>query len=137
MTRDWPEQLPSAFYAGLDELNAGEYYRCHETLEALWLVERRPVREAYQGVLQIAVGCYHLTTRTNWIGATRKLNEGARRLERAGLGELATERYGVAWDALIAAADRLHSHLEALGPAAVFQFDPALLPAVRYRRSEP
>ena len=87
MTSDWPEQLPAAFYAALAELNAGDYYRCHETLEALWLAERGPVREAYQGVLQIAVGCYHLTVRANWIGATRKLEEGARRLERAGLAE--------------------------------------------------
>ena len=77
MRGDWPEHLPAAFYTGLTQFNQRDYYACHETLEALWIPERRSVRELYQGVLQIAVGCYHLTARANFIGATRKLDEGA------------------------------------------------------------
>ncbi|MBV9849652.1 MAG: DUF309 domain-containing protein [Armatimonadetes bacterium] len=131
MPRDWPPQLPPAFYQGLDELNAGDYYRCHETLESLWIPERRSVRELYQSVIQIAVGCYHLTARANWIGATRKLHEGARRLDRAGPGAGA---YGVDWAGLVAQADRLRDHLRALGPERVGDFDRALLPLVRFDR---
>ena len=124
-------QLPPAFYTGLDELNAGEYFRCHETLEALWIPERRSVRELYQGVIQIAVGCYHLTARANWVGGTRKLDEGARRLERAGPD---ADAYGVDWAGLVAQADRLRDHLRQLGPEQVMAFSPALLPSVNHRR---
>ena len=131
MPSDWPPQLPPAFHQGLDELNAGEYFRCHETLEALWIAERRSVRELYQGVIQIAVDCFHLTARANWIGATRKLDEGARRLGRAGPDAGA---YGVDWAGLVAQADRLRDHLRALGPAGVAAYDRALLPQVSYQR---
>ena len=136
---DWPEMLPPAFYAALEELNRGEYFACHETLESLWIPEKRSVREIYQGVLQIAVGCYHLTARANWVGAVNKLEEGARRLERAGLAVSSEENadapygpYGVDWVQLIASADRLQSHLRMLGRENVSAFDRSLLPVVRY-----
>ena len=130
MLSDWPLQLPPAFYRGLDELNAGDYYQCHETLELLWIPERRSVRELYQGVIQIAVGCYHLTARANWVGATRKLDEGARRLERAAPDEGA---YGVDWAGLVAQSDGLRDHLHALGPERVATFERALLPCAAYQ----
>src|SRR5579862_6212500 len=128
---DWPESLPPAFYTALEELNRGEFFACHETLEALWIREKWSVREIYQGVLQIAVGCYHLTARANWVGAVNKLEAGARRLERAGLlwspqtlpdgaeDSFSIGVYGVDWFGFIASADRLQAHLRALGRADV------------------
>lgn len=127
---DWPQHLPPEFYAGLAQLNQGEYYACHETLEALWLAETGRIRQVYQGVLQIAVGCFHLTERLNWIGAVRKLDEGARRLERMGLSR--SMAYGVDWAGLIGGADALHAHLRTLGPDKVADYDPALLPKCVY-----
>jgi predicted metal-dependent hydrolase len=128
---DWPERLPPEFYTALSELNRGEYYRCHETLEALWIPEKRTVRELYQGVLQIAVGCYHLTARANWVGAVNKLEAGARRLERA-LTNHPPNRYNVDWLPLIQAADRLQTHLRALGRDHLPDYDPSLLPHATY-----
>ena len=125
---DWPPQLPAAFYDGLGQLNRGDYYACHETLEALWIPEKRGVRELYQGVLQIAVGCFHLTVRANRRGAISKLDAGARRLERALSSQDVAQRYGVDWAGLIAAADRLHAHLRDLAPDRLGDFDRALLP---------
>ncbi|HZT43826.1 MAG TPA: DUF309 domain-containing protein [Chthonomonadaceae bacterium] len=136
---DWPEKLPPEFYAALEELNRGEYFACHETLEALWIPEKRSVREIYQGVLQIAVGCYHLKARANWVGAVNKLEEGARRLERAGRVASSEEGaeapyglYGVDWRQLIDSADRLQTHLRGLGRENVSAFDRSLLPVARY-----
>ena len=129
---DWPESLPREFYTALDELNRGEYFQCHETLEALWIPEKRTVRQLYQGVLQIAVGCYHLTARTNWVGAVNKLEAGARRLERALDGQ-PPGRYGVDWMQLIHVADRLQAHLQELGRDRLTAYDPTLLPHVAYR----
>ena len=132
---DWPERLAPAFYEGRDELNRGAYYQCHETLEALWIPDKRSVRTIYQGVLQIAVGCFHLTVRSNWRGAVNKLEAGARRLERAGLlGPALRNVYGVDWPDLIGQADRLQAHLRALGSDDIAaRFDRTLIPVARYR----
>jgi predicted metal-dependent hydrolase len=133
MSQDFPPALPPPFYFGLSQLNSGDYFVCHETLEALWLHERGGVRQLYQGVIQIAVGCFHLTERANWVGATRKLDEGARRIERT-LPRLpgALSGYGVDWQALIADADRLQAHLREIGPDNIAAFNKGLLPHVRY-----
>jgi len=43
------EAASPAFLEGVEEFNRGEFYECHETLEALWLAEPRPIRGLYQG----------------------------------------------------------------------------------------
>jgi uncharacterized protein len=73
------ESLPSEWLQGIAEFNAGEYYACHDTLEALWMDSIDPDKKFYQGVLQIAVACYHLHNR-NWRGAVTLLGEGIGRL---------------------------------------------------------
>lgn len=129
MRYDWPRVLPREFYEGLDQFNRREYFLCHETLEGLWIAERGSVRELFQGVIQIAVGCYHLVARHNFRGATRKLDAGARRIARAGPAD---GDYGVAWPELIAGADILRDHLHALSAEYLGQFDRALLPQARF-----
>ncbi len=73
------ESLPSEWLQGISEFNAREYYACHDTLEALWMDSIDPDKKFYQGVLQIAVACYHLHNR-NWRGAVTLLGEGIGRL---------------------------------------------------------
>ncbi|WP_310425418.1 DUF309 domain-containing protein [Chamaesiphon sp. VAR_48_metabat_135_sub] len=70
---------PPEWLKGINEFNAGEYYACHDTLEALWMDSIDPDKKFYQGVLQIAVACYHLHNR-NWRGAVTLLGEGIGRL---------------------------------------------------------
>jgi uncharacterized protein len=70
---------PPEWLQGINEFNTGEYYACHDTLEALWMESVDPDKKFYQGVLQIAVGCYHLHNR-NWRGAVTLLGEGMGRL---------------------------------------------------------
>lgn len=74
------EPLPDRFWQGIDEFNQQEYYACHDTLEELWLEAIDPQKTFYQGILQIAVACYHLNNR-NWHGAVMLLGEGTRRLD--------------------------------------------------------
>ena len=71
--------LTPALLQGVDEFNQGEFYACHDTLEALWMDSTEPLKSFYQGILQIAVGCYHLENQ-NWRGAVILLGEGIRRL---------------------------------------------------------
>jgi len=65
--------------AGVRQFNDGQYFECHETLEALWKRESRPLREMYQGVLQIGVALHHLE-RGNQRGALRLLERGLNHL---------------------------------------------------------
>jgi len=70
---------PQAFWQGVEEFNRQEFYACHDTLEALWMESGEPYKQFYQGILQVAVGCYHLNN-LNWQGAATLLGEGSRRL---------------------------------------------------------
>ncbi len=72
--------LPSEFWQGVAQFNRGEFYACHDTIEALWHEAGEPEKDFYQGVLQVAVGCYHLTN-DNWRGAAVLLGASASRLE--------------------------------------------------------
>lgn len=66
---------------GIAEFNAQEYFDCHETLEELWKDYAKPDREAIQGIIQIAVGYYHLK-RGNYKGALKLFEKGGARVER-------------------------------------------------------
>lgn len=72
-------EFSPAWLQGIDEFNRHEYYACHDTLESLWMDSVEPDKKFYQGVLQIAVGCYHLHNH-NWKGAVILLGEGIGRL---------------------------------------------------------
>lgn len=74
-------ELPPRFYEALSLLNAGDYFECHEVLEELWREEQSSLRLLYQGILQVAVGCYHLTARANRRGGESKLREGLAKLQ--------------------------------------------------------
>lgn len=70
---------PEEFLLGVEQFNQQEFYACHDTLEALWMEALEPQKRFYQGILQIAVACYHLGN-LNWRGAVVLLGEGIGRL---------------------------------------------------------
>ncbi|MGN6563243.1 MAG: DUF309 domain-containing protein [Thermomicrobiales bacterium] len=115
---------PAALLAGIAQFNVGEYWECHETLEAIWRVEPDPIRYLYQGILQVGVGFYHLR-RGNWRGAVNKL--------RSGLDYLAPSApicLGVDVTHLRAEATTILAALEALGPERIGEYNAAELPIV-------
>lgn len=76
MSEPCPDQM---FEEAIAQFNNGDYYACHDTLEAIWNDSWQSDRAFYQGILQIAVGLYHLKNQ-NWHGATILLGEGISRL---------------------------------------------------------
>jgi predicted metal-dependent hydrolase len=68
-----------AFTMAIEQFNSGDYYACHDTLEEIWHGAWQEDRHFYQGILQVAVGLYHLQNR-NWRGAMILLGEGISRL---------------------------------------------------------
>lgn len=79
ITKIMSEEIPSEFWLGIEQFNQQEYYACHDTLEALWMEAMEPTKKFYQGILQIAVGLYHLSNQ-NWRGAVTSMGEGMSRL---------------------------------------------------------
>ncbi|BAY96969.1 hypothetical protein NIES37_09060 [Tolypothrix tenuis PCC 7101] len=75
------ETMPQEFWQGVEQFNTGQFYACHDTLEALWIEASEPEKTFYQGILQIAVALYHLSNH-NWRGAAILLGEGSNRLRR-------------------------------------------------------
>ena len=75
------ENLPQEFWEGVEQFNSGQFYACHDTLEALWIEALEPDKTFYQGILQIAVALYHLGNK-NVRGGAILLGEGSNRLRR-------------------------------------------------------
>ena len=71
--------ISEAFLQGIEQFNQRDFYACHDTLEAIWIDSAELDKRFYQGILQVAVGCYHLTN-LKWRGAVILLGEGVRRL---------------------------------------------------------
>ena len=103
------ESPPPELWRAVEEFNRGEFFACHETLERLWLAERRPVRELYQGILQVGVGFYHLQ-RGNYRGGLLTLDRGLARLRK-----LPAHCLGVQVRRLVSDAERTRSEVVARG----------------------
>jgi predicted metal-dependent hydrolase len=107
---------PQAFWQGVEEFNQEEFYACHDTLEALWMEASESHRNFYQGILQIAVGCYHLGN-FNWRGAVILLGEGIRRLR-----DYQPDYEGIDIEQLVEESDRLLKNLQQIEPEEVAAF---------------
>lgn len=119
------ETPPADLLEGIAQFNRGEYFEQHETLERLWIAERRDVRRLYQGILQVGVAFLHLR-RLNHHGAVYMLMRGA-----AHLAPFAPACQGVDVAALIADAAAARADVERLGQARLAEFDWRLAPKVR------
>ena len=67
------------FEEGVNFFNAGKYYEAHEVWEDAWRLEEGSRRRFYQGLIQAAVGLYHLS-RSNTTGARSQLAKSIRNL---------------------------------------------------------
>lgn len=65
---------PAELDRAIAEFNQGQFWHCHETLEAIWLPEKYPLRLFYHGLIKAAVGLLHLERR-NRHGALVKLGD--------------------------------------------------------------
>ncbi len=119
------EPLPARALEAIRLFNAGEYYLQHDVLEALWRDEPRPIRNLYQGVLQVGVA-YYQALQGNRRGALKMLRRSARWLD--GLPDVCQ---GVDVAALRADSARVQAALLALRDDEMTAFDRGLLRGVR------
>ncbi len=104
------------FERGIAEFNQQQFYACHDTLEAVWVDAPEVDKRFYQGILQIAVGCYHLSN-DNLRGAIILLGEAVKRL-----CDYRPEYEGVDVEQLLAQAINLLQALQQLKPEQTSNF---------------
>jgi predicted metal-dependent hydrolase len=69
------------FEQAIAAFNHQAYYLAHDLLEQIWHDSESSDRNFYQGLLQLAVGLYHLQNH-NWKGTAILLGEGIGKLRR-------------------------------------------------------
>ncbi len=106
------------------QFNSGQWYECHETLEALWLEEPGEVRDFYQGLVQIAIALHHWRN-GNFNGALKLLDGGGGYLKR-----VATPCLWVDVAELIRQVTRVRDELQRLGAEDMSTLDGALIPRI-------
>ena len=122
------QEPPSpALLVGIGEFNRGEFFECHETLEALWMAEQRPIRRLYQGILQIGVAFYHLRAGRHR-AAVFLLRRGSNYLQ-----PFAPICMNVDVAQLLSAAGHCLAEVERLGSEGVGAFDWSLVPRIEMR----
>ena len=123
----WDDQPSPAFLQGVALFNAGEFYKQHDVFEKQWMEDPRPIRDLYQGILQIGVALHHVET-GNYRGAVKMLRRGLPRLRT-----LPTVCQTLDVAALRHEGRAIHDMLVALGPEHLDQFDLERLRAVKLR----
>lgn len=122
----WDEPLSALARAGIEEFNRGAYFEQHELLEAAWRAEERPIREMYQGILQIGIAFLQIE-RLNWAGAVKMFRRGLPRLRT-----LPAVCQGIDIAGLRDAAERLHAQLVSLGPERMAEFAVETFPTIEF-----
>lgn len=121
----WDAPLSELARRGVEELNAGEYFEQHESLEQAWMAETRPIREMYQGILQVGVAFLQIQ-RDNWAGAIKMFRRGLPRLRT-----LPPICQGIDIADFRASAEQIHWELTKLGPEGLKTFDQSRFPQLK------
>ncbi len=129
MHQDCADTLPPLLLQGIEKFNRGEFFEQHETLETAWRKEARPIRDLYQGILQVGVACYQIERR-HLPGALKLFERGLRRLR-----PFAPECMGIDVARLIADAQRLRDEAMRLGPERLAELDRSLFPRITVRKT--
>ena len=127
----WDTPLGELARHGIVEFNRGEYFEQHELLEQAWLEEARPVREMYQGILQVGVAFLQIQ-RNNWAGAIKMFRRGLPRLRT-----LPPVCQGVRIAEFRSAAEAIHQEIAGLGAARLASSTRANFPGSTWTPSAP
>ena len=120
----WDEPLHPEALLGVKAFNAGEYFEQHEHFELAWMAEPRPIRDFYQGILQVGVAFFQIE-QDNWAGALKLFRRGLPRLR-----DLPPVCQGINLATLRAAAEAIHLEITSLGPKGLAQFDQRKFPKI-------
>ena len=119
------ESLPPLGLEAVALFNTGEYHAQHDLFEELWRQTQSPVRDLYQGTLQVGIAYYQIT-RGNHRGALKMLRRSAK-----WLAPLPDVCQGIDIKQLREDSFRVRAELERMKPEDIGTFDRTLLKPVR------
>lgn len=125
----WDEPLSEEAQKGVEAFNRGDYFEQHEFFEEAWNHEQRPIREMYQGILQIGLAFLQIE-RGNWAGAVKMFRRGLPRLRR-----LAPVCQGIEIGTLRTEAEAIYEEIVQLGAQRLSEFDRSKFPKIRFPKS--
>lgn len=121
------DEAPSKLaIAGLLEFNHREYFEQHEYLELAWIEETRPIRDLYQGILQVGVAFLQIE-RGNWHGALKMFRRGLPKLR-----DLPPVCRGVQVGKFRETAEAIHAEISQAGPEQLHSFDRSRFPQIEF-----
>lgn len=127
LTATCQQPLAPLVIEGLELFNQGEYYKCHDALEAAWNEDQTAGRELYRGILQVGIAYYQIQ-RGNYRGAVKMLLR-----VRQWLDPLPDWCRGIHVAKLRQEAATVQEALTTLGADSVGSFDQQLFQPVEYK----
>jgi hypothetical protein len=118
------------FQRGIEEFNRQFFFEAHDTWEELWMETSGNHRLFYQGMIQTAVGFYHLSN-GNYKGACSQFGKALAKLE-----QYLPEFHGVDTEGLAASLRECRDDAELLREGKLTEFDERRIPRIRTTGSE-
>lgn len=118
--------MDDLFTRGIEEFNRQYFFEAHDLWEELWMETTGEHRLFYQGLIQTAVGFYHLSNE-NYKGACSQLGKALAKLEKylPSYRGIDTQRLVVMVGRCAGVAERLHKGEEG-------RFDETMIPQIEF-----
>ena len=118
--------MQGLFERGVAEFNGQFFFEAHDTWEELWRETTGPHRLFYQGLIQTAVGFYHLSN-GNFKGACSQLEKALSKL-----GEYLPQYGGIETHSLLERITECLKEAQRLREGPGGRFDTARIPQIRF-----
>jgi predicted metal-dependent hydrolase len=118
--------LDERFHRGIQEFNRGSFFEAHDVLEDLWHEYRETDRSFLQGLIQVAVGLYHLEHR-NYKGARSQLSKGIAKLRQYG-----SHHQGIDLQDFVGRVEASLGYVERMEAGEALATEPPQTPSIMY-----
>jgi len=118
--------MEGLFERGIQEFNTQYFFEAHDTWEELWMETTGSHRLFYQGLIQAAVGFYHIGN-DNYKGACSQFGKAL-----AKLGQYLPSYHGIATQPLVNGIQECLHDAEVLRDGGTGRFDESKIPQILY-----
>ena len=116
--------MDDRFLKGIEEFNRQYFFEAHDVWEELWMDTAESHRLFYQGLIQTAVGFYHLSN-GNYRGACSQFAKASSKLE-----QYLPEFHGIDTKRLVGSVRTCLTEAEALRDGRAVEFDEGTIPQI-------
>jgi len=117
--------MEGLFERGIEEFNKQFFFEAHDTWEELWMETTGSHRLFYQGLIQTAVGFYHLSNE-NYKGACSQFGKALAKLD-----QYLPDYHGIETQQLVDRVRECLSDTQALRDTGTGRFDERKIPQIQ------